>query len=167
MKYSIETKNKILSAYENDEDWHAFARALDVNVNTAREWIRNFDKMDVESNRKHGGFRGRKLDEAVVDDLLSWISDNPCMTLGEMQLKLKAEYDKDVCLSTINNYLDGRFITIKKVRRICETANSEENLDKRRRYDLHNHFLNHLLNPFPDMLKLSDGWKLLGRPLYG
>lgn len=128
--HSDATYRRILSAYDNAEDWLQIALILNVKPGTAKSWVRRYKC--GKSSRTPGGWRYQKLTEAHVEELINWVSENPTISLRAMQLRLKMEYSKDVCLATIGNYLDGRLITLKKVYPISETANSNENREKRR-----------------------------------
>lgn len=122
---------RVISASANGENWIPIASALNVNMNTARRWVRTSES--GTNSGQHGGKRYKKLNEIEVNEMLQWIGDNPCSTLKELQLRLKVEFNKEICLSTIRNYLEGKLVTVKKVRYFSETMNSQENLEKRRR----------------------------------
>ena len=131
MKYSAETKQKVIATYDRGEDWRLIASALAVNLKTADNWLRRHESgLD---GRPHGGWRYQKLTETDIDQLVDWIAENPVVTLSSMQARLKLEYGKEVSISTIANRLDGRLITVKKIRPFAETMDSVENLEKRKK----------------------------------
>lgn len=131
-KYSIEKRQRILSAYDDGEDWRDVATLLGVNVRSALGWIREAES--GEPRRQHGGHRKKKLTDEQIDTMVEWLSDDPTMTLHIMKMRVMAEFEVDVCLSTISAYMNCRLLTIKKLHHVSETMNSMENKQKRKKY---------------------------------
>lgn len=131
-KYSNENRLRIVSAYEDGEDWRSVATLLNVNIRSALGWIR--DAESGKPRRKHGGHMKKKLTEEQIDSMVEWLSDDPTMTLNIMKMRVTAEFEVDLCLSTISSYLNCRLLTIKKLHLVSETMNSFENKRKRKIY---------------------------------
>jgi transposase len=128
--HSKETHDRVLSAYQNGEDWHIVADTLHVPRRTANQWIS--DSNHNITRNKHGGKRRpQRLAESEIDQLADWLGDDATMTLEKMRLSIRQTFNKDVCLKTISNYLHNRCIRVKKLYHVSETMNSPEN--KRRR----------------------------------
>ncbi|CAI2737197.1 unnamed protein product, partial [Dicrocoelium dendriticum] len=71
-----------------------------------------------------------------VDSLVEWVSAEPTITLAKLRLRLKAEFDVEVCTSTVARYLDGRLITMKKLHTIPESLNTQVNKQRRKLFVL-------------------------------
>ena len=131
-RISHETRARIIQAFECGEDWRLVARMNGVKYHTAYAWLRA-EVISYEP-KKRGGFKKRVLSEPEIDNMLEWIAEDPTVTLERLRLRVKAEFDKEVSVSTIGRYLDGRFITSKKVRYLPVGTNSQDNKDLRRRF---------------------------------
>ena len=129
-KYSAEVKSRMLAAYDDGKDWSALASLFGVKTKTMESWIRRHEAQ--ETVFQHGGARHQKINEHDVDAMVAWLSECSTLTLGEIQRRLRLEHNKDVSKSTISRHLDGRLITLKKIRCIAETMNSWENKQKRK-----------------------------------
>ena len=81
---------------------------------------------------QHGGKRYEKLSHFHIEEITAWISENPTLTLEAMKRRLWLEYEINVSSSTISNHLDGKLVTLKKIRSISKTMNSVENKEKRK-----------------------------------
>ncbi|CAH8574460.1 unnamed protein product [Dicrocoelium dendriticum] len=134
MRHSAEVKARILSTYEVGDDWKQVASVLQVNLKTCRTWIRRLESH--EHRGKHGGARRKSLTESHVDCLVEWVESEPTVTLETLRFRLKVEFEVEVCISTVARYLDGRFITMKKLHSIPESMNTLENKKRRKSYVL-------------------------------
>lgn len=128
---SPECKNRVISSYDDGGDWLEVAESLGVKRKTALTWIRRYK--EEPSGFMHGGSRFKKLSDHEVDEMVSWIEDDPTITLSFIRMKLKAEYDKEVSITTIGNYLHLKLITLKKIHQIPVTMNVPENKEKRKK----------------------------------
>ena len=75
-----DTKLRIIDVAENDGDWKAAARLNDVPMATAYGWRRRAD----DSAKKRGGYKKPKLSEHHVENMLSYVEENPLITLREI-----------------------------------------------------------------------------------
>ena len=124
-------KDRVLAAAQNGSgDWRAVAAANGVSASTAYGWLRRTE----DAPRKRGGARYKKLSEEHIDTLLSYLEENPLLSLKELSLKLLEATGLNVCTATIHKHLNGRMFTLKKVRSAPDTMNSEENRRKRAAY---------------------------------
>ena len=131
-RISPEVRARIVDAYLDGEDWRQVARFNGVKIGTAYHWI-NVNSPQKFA-QKRGGSRGKKLTESEIDEVLEWLSADASLTLEFLRMRISAEFGKDVCLSTISNYLDGRCITLKKLCHVPEGRNSPANKEKRLEY---------------------------------
>jgi transposase len=129
-QYNAQCRKLLITAYEKGEDWLPVVTALGININTARTWIRRHD--GGESILQHGRKRYEKLSHFHIEEITAWISENPTLTLEAMKRRLWLEYEINVSISTIGNHLNGKLITLKKIRSISKTMNSVENKEKRK-----------------------------------
>ena len=128
-KKNSSAKNRVFGAYEESEDWGQVAKLNGVKLNTAKNWIRN----EGAKRKPRGGKRLVKVEEWHVERLLSWIEENPRLTLKQMKERLEEEEGLVVGTSTIDRHLQGR-MTMKRIRVEPETMNSTVNKEKRRDY---------------------------------
>ena len=66
--------------------------------------------------------------------MLEYVSENPPITLKEIQDKIQAEYDLTASTTTIHKHMEGKFYTVKKIRFEPATMNCEEKMTKRAYY---------------------------------
>lgn len=131
-KYTLMDRQRIVAAYHNGEDWQSVAKVLNVNSRTSLDWVTEAET--GEPRKKHGGHCKRKLTETQIDTIVDWLGNDPTMSLHLIKLRVLAEFDIDVCISTIGLYLKCRLVTLKKLHHISETMNSTENKVKRKVY---------------------------------
>ena len=131
-RISPEVRKRIVDAYLDGEDWKQMARFNGVNTKTAYNWINVNSPSKIAQAR--GGSRGKKLTDSEIDEILEWLSDDASLTLAYLRSRISVEFGKDVCLSTISNYLDGRCVTLKKLCHVPEGRNSAANKEKRIEY---------------------------------
>ncbi|KAG2874044.1 hypothetical protein PC129_g22476 [Phytophthora cactorum] len=112
-RYSLQIKLRILEAARSDGDWELIAETNNVNISTARSWLRCYPKTsDVLQPRPRGGKRQHKMTADGVAYLLSELLIGP----------------------TIKNHLDGNLITMKQFHKEPQYMNTEVNKLKRREY---------------------------------
>ncbi|CAI2737995.1 unnamed protein product, partial [Dicrocoelium dendriticum] len=134
VRHSFEVRNRILTVYEEGNNWKHLANLLHVKWSTCRNWIRMLES--TEPRGQHGGARCRAMTESHVHSLVEWVSAESTITLAKLRLRLKAEFDVDVCTSTVARYLDGRLITMKKLHTIPESLNTQVNKQRRKLFVL-------------------------------
>ncbi|KAG3138876.1 hypothetical protein PC128_g25477 [Phytophthora cactorum] len=112
-RYSLQIKLRILEAARSDGDWELIAETNNVNISTARSWLRCYPKTsDVLQPRPRGGKQQHKMTADGVAYLLSELLIGP----------------------TIKNHLDGNLITMKQFHKEPQYMNTEVNKLKRREY---------------------------------
>ena len=124
-----DTKLRIIAAAEKDSDWKAAARANGVPIATAYGWLRRADK----TSKKRGGYKKSKLTEDDVERMLTYVEENPLITLTEIKSKIQNELDIIISTTTIHKHLDCRLYSEKILLKPC-TMNSVSNKEKRRDY---------------------------------
>lgn len=132
--YSDEVRQRVRQAFEEEEDWLNIATLLGVKRPTVYRWVDAWEGgLDVPRRNRT---RKRALNEAQIDELVSWVENDSTVTLSALQMRISAEFAKEVSLTTVARYLDGRLLTLKKLHPFSETMNSSENKRLRRKYVL-------------------------------
>lgn len=129
-KRTGEEKTRVLAAYDGAGDWRAVATANGVSIGTAYGWIRRASS----PVKPRGGARFHKVTENDVEKLLSYLKENPQLTLKELARKLRDDTGVSVSTTTVHKHLNGRLFTCKRVRAEPAPMNAEENRRKRAAY---------------------------------
>lgn len=128
--HSLSDRNIVVEAAARGDDWRAAARLLNINVKSAYNWIRK----GTAQLQPKGGKKPKSLQEAQIDTILNWLSDDSQLTLRKISDKVYAEFGLRLALSTIGNHLDGRLFTYKKIHTEPQGMNTNNNKDLRRTY---------------------------------
>lgn len=128
--YSEEDRRRVVQCANRSEDWVALASTLGINYKTAFNWVRS----GRDTVQKKGGIKPKILNEEEIDGVISWIEAECDLTLKKLQEKIRQNFHKDVALSTIGNYLEGRLFTVKQVHHEPITMNSMHTKQKRAEY---------------------------------
>ena len=106
----------IVGAYLKQEDWGHLCQQCGVKLNTARSIITKYQNTGRIEKEYKGG-RNKIMTKEMEDFVLNICSENCQTTLAEYQEKLEMEFpnQKIPCASTINNFLDGKYVTMKQV----------------------------------------------------
>lgn len=133
-RYSPEVHNRVKKALKDGKQCEQIAALLGVKRITAISWVRIWETgADLPGRSK---LRKRVINEAEIDEMVSWVENDSSVTLSAIKLRLSAEYNKTVSTTTIAKYLDCRLLTLKKLHSISETMNSASNKKLRRNYVL-------------------------------
>lgn len=129
-------KRRILEAARNSRDWTTVAENCGINRNTAYAWVNKQAKGQDVEDKPRGGRRHGKVNPDMVNNMLDIIGEDPTITLKELALKISEMHgiNPPISVTTINNHLDGRLFTVKRVHKQAENVNTPENKVKRRIY---------------------------------
>ena len=133
MKYkktSAEDRKRICEAFKEEQDWKAIAKTLGINIKTAYKWIFN---NQVAPKKKRGRLVSKKRPE-IVTAILSAIEENSSETLSQLKAPIRTQFNLDVSVNTVKNWLDMEFVTVKAVRPTIDNMNRHENKVKRAAY---------------------------------
>ena len=83
-----------------------------------------------ETSKKRGGCKKSKLTEDDVERMLTYVEENPLITLTEIKSKIQNELDIIISTTTIHKYLECRLYS-EILQEPC-TMNSVSNKEKRR-----------------------------------
>ena len=112
-KISKVDKERLISSFENGEDFIQVAEYLGINQNTARSMIRRH-RLNLHPN-SHGGHKKHLITECYGEKLRDYVSLNPSATVREMQEFLGVEGLK-TSQTTISLFLDRQNISSKQYR---------------------------------------------------
>ena len=106
-------------------------RQLDIHLTTARLWIKNWKVLGYIKKGSRGGQKSRKITEEIGNFLIQYLKEHPMSTLLDMKRYLTNRHQKEVSLSTISNFLRDKNVTMKLVRDVISSRNSETTKQKR------------------------------------
>lgn len=129
-KNSQEDRKRIVECANRGGDWVSLAATLGVKYKTAFHWIQS--GRDIMLPR--GGVKPKILTEEDVDAVISWIEAESGTTLRQLKEKIWQNIHKEVSVSTIGNYLEGRLFTLKTVHHEPAAMNTVENKRLRAQY---------------------------------
>jgi transposase len=124
------SRDRVLKAAEDGLDWQAVAAANAISYHTAYGWLRS----GGQPLRPRGGDKRSKLTTGQIDVIVSWLEENPQLSLRSIRNRIEYEMGVQVSPQTVSNRLDGRLITLKKVHYEPMGINSIDNKLKRRDY---------------------------------
>lgn len=128
--HSNRDRERIVTCANKGNDWGALAKDLGINYKTASNWIRSGRQQMIT----RGGKKPKSLTEAEIDVIISWVEQDSTITLKAIKQKFHQEFRKDVSVSTIGNYLEGRQFTMKNNHYEPVAMNTVENKAKRAEY---------------------------------
>lgn len=125
-RISSDTKQRLIDAVENGEDYLAAGRTLGMKPATARSIVLRYeDGSSLEDGR--GGRREEtvKLTSDVVDRIVALVDDQPDTTLKVIKEKLAAgPAGVNLSITSIARALDGKLITMKKLQDVPAERNT-------------------------------------------
>lgn len=129
-------RERIINAYQNNQDWRNVANLLDIKVQSARNLIIKFIQTGETEKQNRGGVRRRKIDEEMVNFMTNLIEQKPTITLKEInaQLRIHLPGKPYVSHQALSLKLDGLLYTIKDLRTIPIQWNTPERKLERREY---------------------------------
>lgn len=129
-KHNIQDRERIVTCANKGEDWVGLAATLGVTYKTAFHWVRS----GREVTFARGGIKPKILTEEQINQIILWLEEDTGITLKQLKEKVLNFFHIHICVSTISNYLEGRFFSVKQVHREPVTMNSEENKRRRAEY---------------------------------
>ena len=117
-RISITDRQRLISAFEREEDWVLLARQLGVKRQTAQSIVSTFSDSGRVEALPRGNNREKVLQGEILEDLLSWVSEHPTATLSQMRDYLDSMYPEAQIphTTTISRCLDGQLVTLKLLR---------------------------------------------------
>lgn len=129
-KNNEKDRARIVNCANKGDDWVSLAETLNVKYKTAYHWVRSGrDKM-----LKKGGKKPKTLSNEIVENMISWVEEDCCITLKQLQSKLIREHNINISTSSVANYLENQLFRLKSVHHISVTMNSTENKQRRSDY---------------------------------
>ena len=109
-KVSAADRARIVECADGGGDWKALCANLRVNPKTAHGWV----KSGAQERRPHAGGRRKALTEEQVDAICGMIEEDQGITLKALKERILVDFQLNVAISTIHNYLEGRLLTIEE-----------------------------------------------------
>ena len=106
-------RQRIIDAFEGEEDYVEVARVLGVKKETARSIIRVYVTEGRAQSLPTGGSTYRKVTDDMRAEIRRMVTENPFTTLKKINEQLRANEHPNVCDQTIARVLDGMLITLK------------------------------------------------------
>lgn len=131
-KVSSQDKARLIQRFEADGDYLALATHLGINKKTARSIVRRH-RFHLHP-RSHGGHKPPLITADIGDALLGFVEENPLVSLDAMREFLSSACGLTISSSAISKWLDGKLITLKKVREVPVQRNSTRVKDLRHEY---------------------------------
>ena len=99
---SAADRARIVECADGGGDWKALCADLRVNSKTAHGWV----KSGAQERRPHASGRRKALTEEQVDPICGMIEEDQGITLKALKERILAEFQLNVAISTIHNYLE-------------------------------------------------------------
>ncbi|KAG9407537.1 hypothetical protein AC1031_021911 [Aphanomyces cochlioides] len=129
-RYDQATRDRVIQAAKEGNDWQLTAQDNGVNLKTAWMWI-DENKRGIQRG-PHEGRRYHKLNQEHVDFLVGLLSEDCQLTLKYMADKILSRYNIEVSIQTVKNQLDGGCFTLKLVHKETQYMNTDRYKEKRR-----------------------------------
>ena len=106
---------RIITAYENNQDYVALADSLSINRDTARSIVRVWMTESRVERRPQGGARNVRMDREMINALLEIAREEPFTTLTTIKEKFEQRFPEKptVHISTISRHLRDQLISLK------------------------------------------------------
>ena len=124
-KVSAADRAHIVECVDGGSDWKALCANLRINPKTTHDG----SKVVLNSTQDPTLVAGARkaLMEEQVDAICRMIMEDQGITLKALKERILAEFQLNVAILTIHNYLEGRLLTLKKVHYIAADANNARN----------------------------------------
>src|SRR5271156_3991052 len=126
-KHSEASKLRVITAYDEGNDWAAIATANDIPIKTALRII----KSGTPKNKKRGGSVGKKITEDKKLWLIEKIEENRTIGLKELSAMLHRDFQLQVTPQCIAYNLRGLCYSFKKISIEPSAMNTPANKEKR------------------------------------
>ena len=125
-------RDRLIDAYENDEDLNAVITALKLKKDTAYRILKRYIKTGERYARKRGGRTVTKATEEMQKRLEELVEENKDWTLQEYATALSEEGFPTVHYTTIGRHLHCMMYSVKKMGVDPAARNSTTNKNKRK-----------------------------------
>ena len=130
---SNQDRNRIIDAFENDQDYIKVAETLGVKRQTARSIIIVFLHQGRHDAIPRRGYCPSEVDDEMRDSLQEILDNNPLLTFDTINTELRRRLlnKPTISRSTLARALDGMLLTLKLAEDIPEGQNDDRNLQQR------------------------------------
>ena len=120
---------RVVDAFNNEEDWKSLCKTLGITVETVSTWFEK--KVEIPKNKLS---KISKKSAEIIASLLAKIEENASTTLLELKKFVFRDFNLDVNINTMKNWLDAESISVKNISGTIVNMNSAENKVKRANY---------------------------------
>ena len=131
-KYLPKDRQRIVECADRGGDWRGLAASLNVKFKTAYGWVRSGEI----SGKTRGGYKAKYLSYEQMAVVLNKVEEDPEMTLKQLKQFILEQFQVNIAISTVGNYLDCQLYTIKKFHHRPITMNTPVNKQARKNYVL-------------------------------
>lgn len=134
-KISIIDKERLIAAFERNEDYQELAEQIGIKRTTAWSIVRRFQVNGVVARQRGGSFNV-KCDVEMTQCVTRIVEENPTFTLNQINEALRVELPQKphVCINSVANMLNGQLITMKKMEDAPAERNSPPTKESRQEF---------------------------------
>lgn len=120
-------KQRLVDAFDRNEDYIQLAQQLNIKRTTAYAIIRRYQETNGQISRPRGGFRGRRLSPEMLDVAISIVEENNALTLNQINEELVRRLPSSprISISTLCRSLRGSFYRMKKLEIVPVERNTD------------------------------------------
>ena len=129
---SFETRERLIEAITRGQSMKTTCNILQIPLRSGQRIHANYVAHgELIPNRPRGGQKTRKLTDAQIEEIRSWIDEDCQITINEMKIRILAAFGVRVSDGTICNYIKSFQYTFKKVAKIPYADETPELWDDR------------------------------------
>ena len=110
--------------------------SLEVNRTTVSKIIKRFKESGEIMSKKKGGDFTSKLSGRDKEAIISWVDEDPLLTLGQLKEKINEELGRVVSISTVDRCLKNFHYTLKSLVPCPVRRNCDNTIEQRYQYAL-------------------------------
>ncbi|XP_043210907.1 uncharacterized protein LOC122375515 [Amphibalanus amphitrite] len=126
-----DAQERVVAVFNEGGDWKAAATANGIPVRTAYGYI---TRPEGQLPRPRGGATKKKVTQGMVDKMVTYVEENPLISLVEIGRNLRQDTGVTISVPTIHRHLHGQLFTMKKVVAEPVAMNNAANKQKRAEY---------------------------------
>ncbi|KAF0305585.1 hypothetical protein FJT64_022776 [Amphibalanus amphitrite] len=126
-----DAQERVVAVFNEGGDWKAAATANGIPVRTAYGYI---TRPEEQLPRPRGGATKKKVTQGMVDKMVTYVEENPLISLVEIGRNLRQDTGVTISVPTIHRHLHGQLFTMKKVVAEPVAMNNAANKQKRAEY---------------------------------
>ena len=133
---SNEDRERIIAANENGYSTTLIAEMLSINRSTVYSILKKYWKTGEIEAQRRGGVKQKKLTNAAVIHIQSWIDEDCSISLKKLKSKVLERHGIEVSTSTIARAIKGFNYSFKRVKLLPARRNNSNTVAERKEYAL-------------------------------